>query len=85
MIKYFDLLIARGLVKLIGFYQKTISPDHGVFSSKHPLGFCRFRPTCSEYAILALSKKGFLRAMPFILIRLLKCNPWNKGGYDPLS
>jgi len=46
---------------------------------------CRFTPTCSSYAIEAISRYGFLRGSYLAMIRLLKCHPFHPGGYDPLS
>ena len=45
---------------------------------------CRFYPTCSDYAIDAFSKKSLLKAIWLIAYRLMRCNPWHPGGYDPL-
>lgn len=44
---------------------------------------CRFTPTCSEYAVSALKKYGPLRGTWLALLRLLRCNPFFSGGYDP--
>ncbi|MDD5441708.1 MAG: membrane protein insertion efficiency factor YidD [Candidatus Omnitrophica bacterium] len=49
-----------------------------------PKGSCKFYPTCSEYAEQALKKYKTIKAYKLIVLRLLKCNPFNKGGYDPL-
>jgi len=46
---------------------------------------CRFEPTCSNYAIEAFRKKGFLRGALLAAWRILRCNPWSKGGYDPVE
>jgi putative membrane protein insertion efficiency factor len=73
------------LIKLIKVYQKTISPDHGVFNKLFPFGYCRFRPTCSDYAIGAVSKYGVLRGGIKSGWRILRCNPFNKGGWDPVK
>ena len=73
------------LIYLIKIYQKTISPDHGIFKSLHPYGYCRFTPTCSEYSIDALRKYGVIIGGLKASWRILRCNPWNKGGYDPLK
>jgi len=71
------------ILKLIRFYQKTFSPDHGPFSLIHPWpGVCRFRPTCSEYAYLAIDKYGIAKGSIKAIWRILRCNPWSKGGYD---
>lgn len=73
------------LIKIIKIYQKTLSPDHGLLKGKYPFGYCRFRPTCSEYAISAIEKYGIIRGGAKATWRLLRCNPWNKGGWDPLK
>lgn len=63
------------LVGLIRVYQVTISPLLG------PV--CRFEPSCSRYMIGALSKYGLVRGLARGIGRLLRCHPWNPGGYDP--
>ena len=70
---------------IIRAYQKTLSPDHGFFKFLKPYGFCRFHPTCSEYAAQSLEKHGFLKGGVKALWRVLRCNPWNKGGHDPVN
>lgn len=45
---------------------------------------CRFTPTCSEYARQAFQKYGFIRAIFLSVKRVVRCNPYNPGGYDPL-
>ena len=72
-------------IYIIKIYQKTLSPDHGIFKYKHPFGFCRFKPTCSEYSIIALEKHGFVRGGLMSIWRVLRCNPFNKGGWDPVK
>lgn len=82
----FIALVARKTVlKTIKIYQKTISFDHGVFSSFFPNGFCRFHPTCSEYGYAAIEKYGIFRGGGRALWRVLRCNPFSKGGFDPLK
>jgi len=71
------------MVWIIRLYQKTISFDHGLLKIFYPYGYCRFRPTCSEYAEDAILKYGLLKGGLKTVWRLLKCNPWNKGGHDP--
>lgn len=80
---WLDYYLREFLVKLIKLYQKTISPDHGFFKFMNPHGYCRFNPTCSQYAIDAIRKYGIIKAGPKIIWRILRCNPWNKGGNDP--
>lgn len=65
------------LIWLIRIYQKFISP---ALPSR-----CRFRPTCSQYALEAIEKYGALRGGLLAIWRLLRCNPFNKGDfYDPV-
>lgn len=45
---------------------------------------CRFEPTCSEYAVQALEKHGSIRGMGLTIYRILRCQPFSKGGYDPV-
>jgi uncharacterized protein len=62
---------------LIRFYKKFVSP---LFPPS-----CRFYPTCSEYAIQALDKYGVIKGGLMAGWRVLRCNPFNKGGYDPVD
>lgn len=80
-----NYLFKTFIIGIIKFYQKTISFDHGFLKFLYPHGYCRFRPTCSEYAILAIEKKGLIKGVILAAWRILRCNPWNKGGYDPLK
>ncbi|WP_110984867.1 membrane protein insertion efficiency factor YidD [Acaryochloris thomasi] len=64
------------LVSLVRLYQRFISP---LFPPT-----CRFQPSCSHYAIASLTRFGFLRGSGLALWRILRCHPWNKGGYDPV-
>ncbi|MBE6808662.1 MAG: membrane protein insertion efficiency factor YidD [Clostridia bacterium] len=68
--------MSRILIKLIQFYRKNISP------AKIPC--CRFRPTCSEYAIEAIETHGSFKGCFLALWRILRCHPLCKGGYDPV-
>ncbi|MDP3836631.1 MAG: membrane protein insertion efficiency factor YidD [bacterium] len=85
MLKLVSAIIGNFLVSVIKVYQKTLSPDHGVFKYKHPYGFCRFHPTCSNYSIQAIEKYGPLLGSLKATWRVLRCNPFNKGGEDPLK
>lgn len=68
------------IIFLIHLYKKYIS---GIF---HHLGFdCKFYPTCSEYTKQAIEKYGVIKGMLLGIKRILKCNPFSKGGYDPLK
>ena len=62
---------------LIRFYQKVLSP-----LKRNPT--CRFTPTCSAYAIEAFQKRGFFVGLGLTVWRILRCNPFCAGGYDPV-
>ena len=64
------------LLWLIRFYQRQISP---LFPAH-----CRFTPTCSQYAWEAITKHGALQGTALALWRIIRCNPFSKGGYDPV-
>ena len=82
MLKFYPRYIA---VKILKIYQKTLSFDHGIFKALYPHGFCRFHPTCSEYAIQSVEKYGFIKGGIKAAWRVLRCNPFNSGGFDPLK
>ncbi len=64
-------------VLVIRFYQITVSPDHGwLLKGKYPYGFCRYYPSCSEYAKIAVGRNGVLKGGMQSLYRIVKCNPW---------
>lgn len=64
------------MIWLIRLYRKYISP------LKPPC--CRFTPTCSAYALEAFQKRGFFVGFALTFWRVLRCNPFSKGGYDPV-
>lgn len=70
-------LIATVLILGIRFYQVFISP---LFPPT-----CRYVPTCSQYAIEAISKKGIIKGSYMAVKRILRCHPWHDGGYDPVK
>ncbi len=70
-------LIKKVMIFLIRTYQLTISP---VFSH----GSCRFNPTCSQYAIEAIEIHGIIKGSLLAAYRILRCNPFSKGGWDPV-
>ena len=68
------------LIKLIKFYKRHISP---ILSN---MGIhCKYYPTCSEYTIEAIQKYGVIHGVLLGVKRILKCNPFSIGGYDPLK
>lgn len=70
-------MIKRILLGLIKFYKKYLSPLKG-----HAM--CIYTPTCSTYAIQALEKHGVIKGSVLTIWRILRCNPFAKGGYDPV-
>ena len=83
--KFLGRLIKIFILNLIRLYQKTISFDHGFFSYLFPNGYCKFHPTCSEYGYKAVEKHGTIKGGLMTFWRILRCNPWNKGGHDPVK
>lgn len=73
------------VLKMIRIYQKTLSFDHGMGRFFYPHGFCRFIPTCSEYGYQAVEKHGIVKGGFMALWRVMRCNPWSKGGHDPVK
>ena len=67
----------RVAVLPIRLYQRLISPMLG----EH----CKYYPSCSEYAAQAVERFGILRGLVLAGWRLLRCNPWSHGGYDPVE
>jgi hypothetical protein len=70
------MTVARGLIFLIQLYRHMVSP-------LRPAS-CRFIPTCSQYAVEALTEHGLIRGSWLTAARLAKCGPWHKGGWDPI-
>jgi uncharacterized protein len=68
--------VRRAALFLIRIYQWSVSPLLGPR--------CRFYPSCSHYAFGAIERFGMLRGSALGLWRILRCNPWNHGGYDPV-
>ena len=69
-------MIRRAMLRLIRLYQRYISA--------HTPPACRFQPPCSQYAYTAIERFGPLKGGWLALKRLLRCNPFCKGGYDPV-
>ena len=63
------------LISLIKVYQKIPGPWHNS---------CKHHPTCSNYAIGVLCEFGFFKGFWLTIKRIIKCNPWSRGGYDPI-
>lgn len=65
------------LLLVIRFYQRFISPAL-------PANTCRFYPTCSQYGFAAIYKYGVIKGTWIAVRRIVRCNPFNPGGYDPV-
>lgn len=63
-------------IALIKFYQTAVSP--------HTKANCRYIPTCSQYGLEAIERFGALKGGALTVWRILRCNPFSKGGYDPV-
>lgn len=68
--------MSRFLIKLIKLYQKVPGKFHYN---------CKFYPTCSNYMIEAITKYGSIKGLYLGIKRIIRCNPFSKGGYDPLK
>lgn len=64
------------LLALIKFYRSAISP--------HTAPSCKYTPTCSQYGLEAIERFGALKGSALTIWRVLRCNPFSKGGYDPV-
>ncbi len=74
------------VLKMIRFYQRTKIFHGYIFRVLFMTDkVCRFTPTCSEYTYQAVEKYGVKKGLYLGLKRILRCHPWNKGGYDPLK
>ncbi|HBZ52269.1 MAG TPA: membrane protein insertion efficiency factor YidD [Eubacterium sp.] len=64
-------------IKLVILYRRYIS-------SMKPYGMCKYDPTCSAYSLEAFKEHGFIKGLILSMWRILRCNPFSKGGYDPV-
>ncbi len=71
------MILRTAFIWLVRAYQILISPLKGPT--------CRFTPSCSEYMVQAISKRGVLRGIPKGIWRILRCNPFGSGGFDPVD
>lgn len=68
--------VIRAIIFVIQLYRHMVSPLR--------LPTCRFTPTCSQYAVDALAEFGLVRGSWLAAVRLVKCGPWHRGGWDPI-
>lgn len=73
------------LILLIKGYQKTLSPDHGALKGLFPHGCCRHSPTCSEYAIEVIRRRGLVVGSLLTTWRVLRCNPFARPSDERLA
>ena len=76
LVNLVSLFFQKLFLLMIRFYQAAISPHLG----KN----CRFTPTCSQYAYIAITRFGPIKGTYLAIKRLLKCHPFHAGGYDPV-
>ena len=79
-------MIKKIIIIPVKIYQKILSPDHSFWAkimNKTP--YCKHIPTCSEYMLEAVEKKWVVVWTGKGIVRIMKCMPWNKGGYDPVE
>lgn len=72
--------MAKVMIGLIRFYQVLISPALMAITGPS----CRFTPSCSQYAIEAIGKHGTMKGAWYALRRIVRCQPFSRGGYDPV-
>jgi putative membrane protein insertion efficiency factor len=75
-------LLKKIIIAIIELYQKTLSPDHGLFKSKFSHGYCKFYPTCSQYSKESFKKFGLIKALILTIKRLGRCHPWANPQID---
>jgi putative membrane protein insertion efficiency factor len=75
VIRTLVILLLRGVRVLLIPFQSMVSVTPRV---------CRYEPTCSRYAEEAIRRHGVIRGLGLAAWRLLRCNPWSRGGYDPV-
>lgn len=88
MVRSFFLLLwhlpRSAIIAMIRLYQQTLSPDHGPLRHLYAYGYCRHEPTCSQYAIEQLGKRGFTAGVVLSFLRILSCNPFRKPSDEKL-
>jgi len=82
MIKFFYNLPKNTALAVIRAYQFLLSPDHSWLKVKFPHGYCRFYPSCSEYAKQSFMRFGFIKGSYLSTKRIIKCHPWAEPKVD---
>lgn len=76
----------KSIIYILRLYQRYLSPDHSLWArtlKRSP--YCKYTPTCSHYMIESIEKRGVMRGLLKGIWRVLRCNPWSHGGYDPVE
>lgn len=75
----------QAVLASIRFYQKYLNLTNPVVKTLFLTdAACRFHPTCSEYTYQAIKKFGIISGLYLGILRILRCHPWSKGGFDPV-
>ncbi len=83
-LKIFYLIPKKALIVLINSYQLFFSPDHSWLKMRFPHGYCRYYPSCSQYAKEAVSKFGVFKGLLLGFKRVIRCHPWAEPKVDPV-
>ncbi|MDD2892035.1 MAG: membrane protein insertion efficiency factor YidD [Candidatus Gracilibacteria bacterium] len=74
------------LIALVRLYQRFLSPDHSIWArAMNRPPYCKHIPSCSDYMVESIEKRGVVGGILKGIWRILRCNPWSKGGYDPVE
>jgi putative membrane protein insertion efficiency factor len=80
-VKKLPVKIALSLIKI---YQFLFSFDHSFWAKYSPIKVCIYHPSCSQYTYEAIEKFGLLKGSILGIRRIIRCNPFNHGGHDPV-
>ena len=75
-------IIKKIILLLIRVYQKLFSFDHSFWAQPEKIRICVFYPSCSEYTYLAIERFGIIKGSILGIYRIIRCNPFSKGGVD---
>lgn len=79
-------MFSHFLITLVRLYQRYLSPDHSIWArSMNRPPYCKYTPSCSDYMAESIKKRGVVRGVLKGIWRILRCNPWSRGGYDPVG
>jgi len=84
ILKILSSLFKNLVLFLIRFYQKFLSIDQSFWGRRLGVKVCIYHPYCSEYTYQAIEKYGVIKGSILGIKRIARCNPSNKGGYDPV-